>query len=229
MQLVLVRHGQSIWNKENLFTGWTDVPLSEQGVAEAKEAGQLLKAKGYNFDIAHTSLLTRANTTLTIILEEMETTWLPTCKSWRLNERHYGALQGLNKEETAQKYGDDQVLLWRRSYDTLPPLLTDTDPRHPMHERRYATLDARTLPSGESLKTTLDRVIPYWEDHIAPDLKSGKNVIIAAHGNSLRALIKYLENIADDAIVALEIPTGNPLIYELDENFTILERKFLKE
>ena len=228
MKLVLVRHGESVWNQKNLFTGWTDVPLSEKGIVEAIEAGIALKAEDIKFDIAYTSVLTRANDTLHYILKELNQMWIPTEKSWRLNERHYGALQGLNKKETAEKYGDDKVHEWRRSYATLPPLLEENDERHPRFDRRYQTLDARILPAGESLAVTLERVIPYWEDEISVQLKAGKTVIIAAHGNSLRALIKYLENISDDEIMGVEIPTGNPLIYELDDNFNVLEKYYAK-
>lgn len=227
MRLVMIRHGQSEWNKLNLFTGWTDVDLSEEGVAEARAAGKLLKEKGFAFDVAYTSVLTRANHTLNLVLAEMEELWVPVYKSWRLNERHYGALQGLNKEETAEKYGADQVHIWRRSYDVLPPLLEEDDPRQSKFDRRYQMLDTSTLPSGENLKVTLERVLPYWEDEIAPSLKSGKEVVIAAHGNSLRALAKHLEGISDDDIMDLEIPTGKPLVYELDDNFKVLNKYYL--
>ncbi|TLG77274.1 2,3-diphosphoglycerate-dependent phosphoglycerate mutase [Culicoidibacter larvae] len=227
MRLVMIRHGQSEWNKLNLFTGWTDVDLSEEGVAEARAAGKLLKEKGFAFDVAYTSVLTRANHTLNLVLAEMEELWVPVYKSWRLNERHYGALQGLNKEETAEKYGADQVHIWRRSYDVLPPLLEEDDPRQSKFDRRYQMLDTSTLPSGENLKVTLERVLPYWEDEIAPSLKAGKEVVIAAHGNSLRALAKHLEGISDDDIMDLEIPTGKPLVYELDDNFKVLNKYYL--
>lgn len=228
MKLVLLRHGESIWNQQNLFTGWTDVPLSEKGTSEAIEAGKALHQAGFSFDIAYTSVLTRANDTLHLVLKEMGQLWIPTIKSWRLNERHYGALQGLNKAETAEEYGDAQVLEWRRSYAVLPPLLSLDDERHPRFDRRYQTLDERLLPCGESLAITLKRVIPFWEDQIAPSLKASKVVIVAAHGNSLRALIKYLENISDTDIMQMEIPTGNPLIYELDEKFKVIDRHYLK-
>lgn len=228
MKLVLLRHGESIWNQQNLFTGWTDVPLSEKGTSEAIEAGKALHQAGFSFDIAYTSVLTRANDTLHLVLKEMGQLWIPTIKSWRLNERHYGALQGLNKAETAEEYGDAQVLEWRRSYAVLPPLLSLDDERHPRFDRRYQTLDERLLPCGESLAITLKRVIPFWEDQIAPSLKARKVVIVAAHGNSLRALIKYLENISDTDIMQMEIPTGNPLIYELDEKFKVIDRHYLK-
>lgn len=225
MKLVLVRHGQSVWNKENLFTGWTDVPLSENGIQEARNAGKLLKEQNLAFDRAFTSVLTRANNTLHLILEEMEQLWLPTTKSWRLNERHYGALQGLNKKETAEKYGDPQVLEWRRSYSTLPPLLTYDDPRNPRFDRRYHDLAPQSLPMGESLETTLARVIPFWEDNIAPSLLAGENVIVAAHGNSLRSLIKYLENISDDDIMSIELPTGEPIVYTFDDELNIVSKE----
>lgn len=228
MKLVLVRHGESVWNQQNLFTGWTDVPLSEKGVMEAVAAGVALKDSGFAFDVAYTSVLTRANDTLHYILKELGQLWIPVTKSWRLNERHYGALQGLNKQETAVKYGDAQVLEWRRSYATLPPLLDFDDKRHPRFDRRYQSLDTRTLPAGESLFVTLNRVIPFWEDEIAPQLKTGKTIIVVAHGNSLRALIKYLEHIDDDEIMKLELPTGNPLVYELDKHFKVLKKYYIK-
>ena len=202
-KLVLIRHGQSEWNLSNQFTGWVDVDLSEKGVEEAKHAGQLVKQAGLEFDQAYTSVLTRAIKTLHYVLEESDQLWIPEMKTWRLNERHYGALQGLNKKETADKYGADQVHIWRRSYDVLPPLLKATDEGSAAKDRRYADLDPRIIPGGENLKVTLERVIPFWEDHIAPDLLAGKNVIIAAHGNSLRALTKYIENISDADIMNL--------------------------
>ncbi|MDN6091112.1 MAG: 2,3-diphosphoglycerate-dependent phosphoglycerate mutase, partial [Lacticaseibacillus paracasei] len=204
-KLVLIRHGQSEWNLSNQFTGWVDVDLSEKGVEEAKHAGQLVKQAGLEFDQAYTSVLTRAIKTLHYVLEESDQLWIPEMKTWRLNERHYGALQGLNKKETADKYGADQVHIWRRSYDVLPPLLKATDEGSAAKDRRYADLDPRIIPGGENLKVTLERVIPFWEDHIAPDLLAGKNVIIAAHGNSLRALTKYIENISDADIMNLEM------------------------
>ena len=215
-KLVLLRHGESTWNKENRFTGWTDVDLSEQGLAEARRAGQLLKAEGFTFDIAFTSVLKRAIRTLWIALDELDLMWIPVQNSWRLNERHYGALQGLNKAETAAKYGDEQVLIWRRSYDIQPPALTKDDPRYPGSDPRYQDLDLSDLPLTECLKDTVARFLPYWHETIAPTVRSGKRVIIAAHGNSLRALVKYLDNISDDEIVGLNIPTGVPLVYELD-------------
>ncbi|WP_239256032.1 2,3-diphosphoglycerate-dependent phosphoglycerate mutase [Listeria ilorinensis] len=227
MKLVLIRHGQSEWNKLNLFTGWHDVDLSEEGVMEAQTAGKRIKEAGLEFDLAYTSVLTRAIKTLNYVLEGSEQLWVPVYKSWRLNERHYGALQGLNKQETAEKYGADQVQLWRRSYDTLPPLLEENDERHAKNDRRYQLLDTHAIPAGENLKVTLERVIPYWMDTIAPEIKSGKRVVIAAHGNSLRALVKFLENISDDDIMEVEIPTGVPLVYELDEDLKPVNKYYL--
>jgi 2,3-bisphosphoglycerate-dependent phosphoglycerate mutase len=214
-RLVLLRHGQSVWNLENLFTGWIDVDLSEQGRAEALEAGRLLRAEGIAFDIAFTSVLKRAIRTLWIALDELDMMWLPVERSWRLNERHYGALQGLDKAQTAARHGADQVKIWRRSYDIPPPPLSIDDPQHPRFERRYAGVPANELPAAESLKDTLARVQPYWSTRIAPELNAGRNVLIAAHGNSLRALVKMLDNISDADIVELNIPTGVPLVYEL--------------
>ncbi|WP_081301082.1 2,3-diphosphoglycerate-dependent phosphoglycerate mutase, partial [Aeromonas hydrophila] len=208
MKLVLIRHGQSEWNKLNLFTGWHDVDLSQEGVVEAMTAGKRIKEAGLEFDVAFTSVLTRAIKTLNYVLEESDQMWVPVHKSWRLNERHYGALQGLNKQETAEKYGADQVQKWRRSYDTLPPLLEENDERQAKNDRRYQLLDTHAIPSGENLKVTLERVIPYWMDTIAPEIKEGRRVVIAAHGNSLRALVKFLEGISDDEIMDLEIPAG---------------------
>lgn len=213
MKLVLIRHGQSEWNKLNLFTGWHDVDLSQEGVVEAMTAGKRIKEAGLEFDVAFTSVLTRAIKTLNYVLEESDQMWVPVHKSWRLNERHYGALQGLNKQETAEKYGADQVQKWRRSYDTLPPLLEENDERQAKNDRRYQLLDTHAIPAGENLKVTLERVIPYWMDTIAPEIKEGRRVVIAAHGNSLRALVKFLEGIGDDEIMDLEIPTGVPLVY----------------
>ncbi len=226
-KLVLLRHGESTWNKENRFTGWTDVDLSEKGVAEAKEAGETLKAEGYTFDVAFTSVLKRAIRTLNLALDELDLFWLPVHKSWRLNERHYGALQGLNKAETAQKFGEEQVLIWRRSYDIPPPALERSDERFPGHDRRYADLDPRTLPTTECLKDTVERFLPYWQDAIVPALKANQRVIIAAHGNSLRALVKYLDNISDQEIIGLNIPTGIPLVYELDDALNPLQHYYL--
>nr|WP_276106895.1 2,3-diphosphoglycerate-dependent phosphoglycerate mutase [Listeria costaricensis] len=227
MKLVLIRHGQSEWNKLNLFTGWHDVDLSEEGVVEAQTAGKRIKEAGLEFDLAYTSVLTRAIKTLNYVLEGSDKLWVPVYKSWRLNERHYGALQGLNKQETAEKYGADQVQLWRRSYDTLPPLLEENDERHAKNDRRYQLLDTHAIPAGENLKVTLERVIPYWMDTIAPEIKSGKRVVIAAHGNSLRALVKFLENISDDDIMEVEIPTGVPLVYELDDDLKPVNKYYL--
>ena len=216
-KLVLLRHGESIWNKENRFTGWTDVDLSDRGIDEARCAGQVLKEKGYVFDVAFTSVLKRAIRTLWIVLDEMDQMWIPVHRSWRLNERHYGALQGLNKSEMTAKYGEQQVLIWRRSYDVQPPPLKPTDERYPGNDPRYGTLDKMDVPLTESLKDTIKRVMPYWHDTVAPTIRSGKRVIISAHGNSIRGLVKYLDNVSDEDIVRLNIPTGIPLIYELDE------------
>jgi 2,3-bisphosphoglycerate-dependent phosphoglycerate mutase len=223
----LVRHGESQWNAENRFTGWTDVPLAEKGIQEAREAGKTLLKEGFAFDFAYSSVLKRANQTLNLALEEMGALWLPTVKDWRLNERHYGALQGLNKAETAAKHGEDQVKVWRRSYDIPPPALELSDERHPSKDRRYQGLPAKALPCTESLKDTVARVVPYWVGEIAPRVKSGQRVIIAAHGNSLRALVKYLDNISDEAIVELNIPTGLPLVYTLDADLNPIDRKYL--
>ncbi len=225
IKLVLVRHGQSEWNLENKFTGWTDVDLSENGINEAIEAGKVLKEKGYTFDIAYTSVLKRANRTLDLILEELGEKDIPIFKTWRLNERHYGALQGLNKKETADKYGDEQVHIWRRSYDVQPPALDDNDERYTSMKGQYNEY----VPHTECLKDTVVRVIPYWEEEIQKSLHEGKKVIIVAHGNSLRGLIKYLDNISDDEIVNLEIPTGNPLVYELDDDLKPIKHYYLKE
>ncbi len=228
IKLVLVRHGQSLWNLENRFTGWTDVELSEQGIEEAKEAGKLLREEGYHFDIAYTSLLKRANDTLTYILEELNEKNIPIEYSYRLNERHYGALQGLNKDETRKQYGEEQVKLWRRSADVRPPALTKDDPRYPGNDPKYASLNSDELPLTENLLDTVNRVVPYYEEKIKPALLTGKKVIIVAHGNSLRGLIKYLDGVSDEEIVNIEIPTGNPLIYELDENLTPIKHYYLK-
>jgi 2,3-bisphosphoglycerate-dependent phosphoglycerate mutase len=227
LRMVLLRHGESTWNKENRFTGWTDVDLSDKGREEAREAGRLMSAEKYEFDVAHTSVLKRAIRTLWIALDELDMMWIPVYRSWRLNERHYGGLQGLNKAETAAKYGDDQVKIWRRSYDTPPPPLTYEDPRHPSHDRRYADLKRAEIPLTESLKDTVARFLPHWHEVIAPDIKAGKRVLIVAHGNSLRALVKYLENIPDDKIVELNIPTGIPLVYSLNEDLKPLTKYYL--
>ena len=226
-KVVLLRHGESTWNLENRFTGWTDVDLSERGLAEADCAGRLLKAEGYVFDVAFTSVLKRAIRTLWITLDEMDLFWIPVHHSWRLNERHYGALQGLNKAETAAKYGDAQVKLWRRSYDIQPPALTADDPRWPGHDSRYRDLAPQEVPLAECLKDTVARFLPYWRDAIAPAVKSGVKAIIVAHGNSLRALVKYLDNISESDIVELNIPTGAPLVYELDQDLKPIKRYYL--
>lgn len=224
-KLVLCRHGQSDWNLKNLFTGWTDVDLTEKGVSEAIDAGRLLSELGYDFDIAYTSVLKRAIRTLWLMLDEMDRMWIPVVRDWRLNERHYGALQGLNKAETAAKYGDEQVHIWRRSYDIPPPELEADDERHPMHDLRYAGIE--TLPATESLAITLQRVMPSWIEEIAPELSAGKNVLVAAHGNSLRALVKMLDGVSDDDITGFNIPTGIPLAYELDDDLNPTSREFL--
>jgi 2,3-bisphosphoglycerate-dependent phosphoglycerate mutase len=226
-RLVLLRHGESTWNKENRFTGWTDVDLSERGREEAVEAGRLLKAEGFEFDLAHTSLLKRAIRTLWLALSEMDMMWIPERRSWRLNERHYGALQGLNKAETAARHGEAQVKIWRRSYDVPPPPLSPDDPQHPSRDRRYADLSPEETPLTESLKDTVGRFLPYWHSSIAPDIRAGKRLLIAAHGNSLRALVKYLDHISDADIVELNIPTGIPLVYELDEQLQPLQKYYL--
>jgi 2,3-bisphosphoglycerate-dependent phosphoglycerate mutase len=226
-KLVLLRHGESLWNKENRFTGWTDVDLSEKGIAEAKKAGEALKKEGFVFDLAFTSVLKRAVRTLWIVLDEMDLMWIPVYNSWRLNERHYGALQGLNKSEMAAKFGEEQVLVWRRSYDIRPPELEKSDARYPANDPRYKELSAKDIPASECLKDTVARFLPYWHESIAPAIKSGKSVIIAAHGNSLRALVKYLDNIPDDKIVGLNIPTGLPLVYELDDDLKAKKNYYL--
>jgi len=225
--LVLLRHGESAWNLENRFTGWTDVDLSPKGIEEARAAGRLLKEGGYVFDVAHTSVLRRAIRTLWITLEGMDLMWIPVRNSWRLNERHYGALQGLNKAETAKKFGDEQVKVWRRSYATPPPALAPDDERHPGRDPRYAGLTKDLLPLTESLKDTVARFLPYWHDAIVPDVKAGRRVLIAAHGNSLRALVKHLDAVSDDAIVGLNIPTGIPLVYELDADLRPIGSRYL--
>lgn len=226
-KIVLLRHGESLWNKENRFTGWTDVDLTEKGEEEARSAGRLMKDAGFVFDIAFTSVLTRAVRTLWLALQEMDSVWIPVINSWRLNERHYGALQGLNKAETAQKYGDDQVLIWRRSYDTQPSALSIDDDRYPGKDRRYKALTKEELPLTECLKDTVARFLPYWHESIIPVVKSGKRVLIVAHGNSLRALVKYLDNVSDQEIVELNIPTGIPLVYELDKDLKPIKSYYL--
>ena len=226
-KIVLLRHGQSTWNQENRFTGWKDVDLSEEGLAEAREAGRLLKEGGYTFELAFTSVLKRAIKTLGIALDEMDQLWIPVTKHWRLNERHYGALQGLNKAETAAKHGDEQVKIWRRSYDIPPPPLAHDDERHPGRDPRYAGLSPAELPLSESLKDTVARFLPYWHETIAPAIRSGQRVIIAAHGNSLRALVKYLDGVSNEDIVELNIPTGIPLVYELDDNLKPIRHYYL--
>lgn len=226
-QLVLVRHGQSEWNLSNVFTGWTDVPLTEQGRLEAKTAGRLMAEEGFDFDVLHTSLLSRAIDTANIALSEMRLGWLPVNRHWRLNERHYGDLQGKNKKETADEHGLDQVAIWRRSYDTPPPALDPSDPRHPAKDRRYADLAPELIPGTECLADVVDRMLPYWYDRIAPDLLSGKTVLVVAHGNSLRALVKHLDGVSDEDIAQLNIPTGIPLHYRLDSNLKVLSSAYL--
>ena len=226
-KLVLIRHGESTWNLENRFTGWTDVDLTPTGVEQAQQAGRLLKAEGYDFDIAYTSVLKRAIRTLHLALDEMDRLWLPTVKHWRLNERHYGALQGLNKAETAQKHGDEQVLIWRRSYDTPPPALEPTDPRSERGDPRYARLQPGEVPLTECLKDTVARVLPFWNESMAPAILAGKRIVVSAHGNSIRALVKYLDNISETDIVELNIPNGIPLVYELDAGLKPIRSYYL--
>jgi 2,3-bisphosphoglycerate-dependent phosphoglycerate mutase len=226
-KLVLIRHGESTWNLDNRFTGWTDVDLTDTGIEQAKTAGRLLKAEGYDFDLAYTSVLKRATRTLWHCLDEMDRTWLPVVNSWRLNERHYGALQGLNKAEVAKEYGDDQVLVWRRSYDIPPPALDANDPRCERDDPRYARLQAEQIPLTECLKDTVARVLPFWNESMAPAIRAGKRVVVAAHGNSIRALVKYLDQIADADIVGLNIPNGIPLVYELDEQLRPIRHYYL--
>jgi 2,3-bisphosphoglycerate-dependent phosphoglycerate mutase len=226
-KLVLIRHGESQWNLENRFTGWTDVELTETGVAQAKQAGLKLKAQGYDFDLGYTSVLKRAIHTMWHTLDSMERSWLPVAHHWRLNERHYGALQGLNKTETAQKFGDEQVLAWRRSYDVPPPALTPDDERCERLDPRYAKLQAAQVPLTECLKDTVDRVMPFWNESLAPAIRSGKRVLISAHGNSIRAMVKYLDGISDNDIVGLNIPNGEPLVYELDDNLQPIQHYYL--
>ena len=226
-KLVLLRHGESTWNQQNRFTGWTDVDLTERGTAEAHRAGKQLIEEGLVFDVAYTSVLKRAIRTLWIVLDELDQMWIPVHRSWRLNERHYGALQGLNKAQTAKKYGDEQVLVWRRSYDTPPPALEAGDERFPASDARYGDLDARDIPATECLKDTVARFLPYWHETIAPQVRAGKRVIITAHGNSLRALVKYLDHVSDADIVGLNIPTGVPLVYELDDSLASISSRYL--
>ena len=228
-RLVLLRHGQSSWNLENRFTGWTDVDISEQGIQEAHHAAKVLKAEGYSFDVAYTSVLKRAIRTLWIVLEELDLMWIPVYCSWRLNERHYGELQGLNKQATAEKYGDEQVHMWRRSYDIQPPPLTLTDSRHPKYDPKYKDLKPEELPAAESLKDTLNRVLPYWHETIVPSLKQVKRIIVSAHGNSIRALVKYLDNVSDEDIPGVNIPTGIPLVYEFDTELNPIRYYYLGE
>lgn len=227
MKLVLIRHGESEWNKLNLFTGWTDVELSEKGKEEATQAGKLLKEKGFDFDICYTSYLKRAIHTLNRVLEEMDREWLPVIKSWKLNERHYGALQGLNKAETAEKYGEAQVKVWRRSYDCPPPELETNDPRNPANQAMYRDVNKKDLPLTESLAITVERAVPYWNEVIKPQVKAGKRVLVAAHGNSLRALVKYFDKMSDEEITEVNIPTGVPLVYEFDDKFNVLKKYYL--
>ena len=226
-RIVLLRHGESVWNKENRFTGWTDVDLSEKGLTEAREAGRVLKAEGFTFDLAFTSVLKRAIRTLWLTLDEMDLMWIPEVRSWRLNERHYGALQGLNKAETAEKFGDAQVKLWRRSYATPPPALEVSDERYPGRDPRYAGLSKGELPLTECLADTVTRVLPFWNGSIVPEIRAGRQILVAAHGNSLRALVKHLDGISDDDIVELNIPTGMPLVYTLDESMKPIDRRYL--
>lgn len=226
-KLVLLRHGESTWNLENRFTGWTDVDLTEKGIDEARSSGKILKKAGYSFDLVHTSVLKRAIRTMWLTLDEMDLMWLPVYRHWRLNERHYGALQGLNKAETARKYGDDQVLIWRRSYAIPPPALIPADKHYPGNDPRYANLSPDELPLAECLKDTVERFLPYWHESIVPHIKAGKNVLVVAHGNSLRALVKYLDNVSDKEIVGLNIPTGVPLVYELEDNLKPIRHFYL--
>ena len=225
--IVLIRHGESVWNQENRFTGWTDVDLTEKGVAEATKAGNLLKEKGFVFEKAYTSYLKRAVKTLNVVLDRMDLDWIPVEKNWRLNEKHYGDLQGLNKAETAAKYGDEQVLIWRRSYDIAPNPLAESDPRHPVNEIRYKDVDKADLPATESLKETVDRILPYWKEVIFPTLNTTDQVLVAAHGNSLRGIIKYLKNISDEEIVHLNLPTAVPYVFEFDDNLNLVKDYFL--
>lgn len=227
IKLVVVRHGESVWNKANRFTGWTDVDLSEKGVAEARSGGQILKDEGYTFDVAYTSVLKRAIRTLWCVMDEMDLMWIPVFRDWRLNERHYGDLQGLNKADTAAKYGDDQVLIWRRSYDTRPPALEESDERHPQHDPRYAGLNSADRPACECLKDTVERFLPFWHETLAPALRSGRKVLVAAHGNSIRAFVKYVDGVSDEDIISVNIPTGVPLVYEFDDDLKPIRHYYL--
>ncbi len=227
MELVLLRHGQSTWNLENLFTGWTDVPLTEEGKEEARRAGQLMAEEGYRFGVLHTSLLLRAIHTAEITLREMGLHWIPVRRHWRLNERHYGALQGLNKKETAEKHGEEQVLIWRRSYSTPPPPLEPDDERHPRHDERYSDLPPDLLPATEALSNVVDRMLPYWYDFIVPDLLAGRRPLVVAHGNSLRALVKHLDGLTEEEVISLNIPTGIPLVYELNDDLEPVSKRYL--
>ncbi|WP_413586852.1 2,3-diphosphoglycerate-dependent phosphoglycerate mutase [Bdellovibrio sp. HCB274] len=226
-KLVLIRHGESVWNQENRFTGWQDVDLSEKGRAEAAKGGKSLHEKGFQFDVAYTSVLKRAIKTLNFVLDEIDQVWLPVHKDWRLNERHYGALQGLNKAETAARHGEEQVKIWRRSYDVMPPAMENNDPRHPSHDPRYKNVAPGLLPSAESLKETVSRFLPLWNETIAPKIKSGQKVLIVAHGNSLRALMQHLENMTPDQIMGVNMPTGIPLVYELDKDLKVIGKEFV--
>lgn len=227
LKLVLIRHGESVWNKENRFTGWTDVGLSEKGIQEAHEAGKVLKENGFSFKVAYTSYLTRAIKTLWIVLEEMDLMWIPVYKTWRLNEKHYGTLQGLNKKETAEKYGDEQVLIWRRSYSTPPEPMADNDPRHPKQDPRYADLSVDEIPATEALQDTVNRIVPYWKSDISLSLKKYNQVLVAAHGNSLRGIVKYLKNMGEDEIIQFNIPTGIPYVFEFDDDMNLLKDYFI--
>jgi 2,3-bisphosphoglycerate-dependent phosphoglycerate mutase len=227
MKLVLLRHGESQWNKENRFTGWTDIDLTEKGIEEAKNAGKLLNSEGFTFDVAYTSVLKRAIHTLWNVMDEMDLAWIPVHRSWRLNEKSYGDLQGLNKAETAQKYGEEQVLLWRRSFDVRPPELNVTDKRHPVNELKYSSIDKSLLPATECLKDTVERFLPYWHETILPAILNQQKVLIVAHGNSLRALVKYLDRLSDEEILEINIPTGIPLVYDLDENLNVISKNYL--
>ncbi len=226
-KLVLIRHGESLWNRENRFTGWVDVDLSEKGMLEAQSAGELLREEGFTFDCAYTSVLKRAIRTLWVVLDELDLMWVPVTRSWRLNERHYGALAGLNKSETAAQYGEDQVFIWRRSYDVRPPQIDVGNKENPAYERRYAELTEEQIPRGECLQDTVARAVPFWDSEIAPAIKSGKKVVIVAHGNSIRALVKHLDNVPDDVITGLNIPTGIPLVYELDDDLVPIRHYYL--